>query len=189
MMTVDKKKIEKAIKDILEAIGEDPKRAGIVDTPKRVAEMYSDLLGNVNQNAAEELTVIHKETHEEMVIIKDITFHSICEHHLLPFFGKVHVIYIPKKGRITGISKINRVIENLAKRPQIQERMTTQIADIMVEKLLPQGVMVIMEAEHLCMSMRGIKKPGAKVMTSAVRGILEKNSSTRAEALALINNK
>lgn len=188
MSKVNKQKIEKAVSQILEAIGENTKRAGIANTPKRVAEMYSDLLGKVNENAAKELTVIHKETHEEMVIVKDITFHSICEHHLLPFFGQVHVIYIPKKGRITGISKITRVIENLAKRPQIQERMTTDIANIFVEKLSPQGVMIVIVAEHLCMSMRGIKKPGAKVITSAVRGILEKSASTRAEALALIKS-
>ncbi len=186
MAKIQKQKIEKAVRLILEAIGEDPKRAGIVDTPKRVAEMYEEIFKHVGDDATKELTVIHKETHEEMVIVKDITFHSMCEHHLLPFFGTAHVVYIPRKGRITGISKITRVIENLAARPQLQERMTTQIADTLVEKLLPQGVMVVIEAEHLCLSMRGVKRPGAKVITSAVRGLLENNAATRAEALALI---
>jgi GTP cyclohydrolase I len=183
---IQKNKIEKAVRQILEAVGENVQRPGLVDTPRRVAEMYAELFSHVGEDAAKELTVIHKETHEEMVVVKDITFHSMCEHHLLPFFGKAHVVYIPKKGRITGISKINRVIENLSHRPQLQERMTTEIADTLVHKLQPQGVMVVIEAEHLCMSMRGIKKPGAKVITSAVRGLLVKNAATRAEALALL---
>jgi len=186
MSTFNKQKIEKAVRMILEGIGEDPKRPGIVDTPRRVAEMYAEVFRHVGQDASKELTVIHNETHEEMVVVKDIVFHSMCEHHLLPFFGKAHVVYIPKKGRITGISKIYRVIENLAGRPQLQERMTTGIAEAMMSTLQPQGVMVVLEAEHLCMSMRGTKKPGHTVITSAVRGLLEKNPATRAEALSLI---
>lgn len=180
------KKIEKAVKDILEAIGEDTKREGLRNTPSRVAKMYAEVFSGIGTDAAKELSVFHNEGTEEMVMVRDIPFYSICEHHLVPFFGKAHLVYIPKKGRITGLSKLVRVLEALAKRPQVQERLTGQIADTLMKKLSPHGVLVIIEAEHLCMSMRGVKKPGSVTITSAVRGIFRKNASTRAEALSLI---
>jgi len=183
---INQKKIEKAIKEILIAIGEDPKRSGIKDTPKRVARMYAELFGGLHKDPAKELTVFHEEDHEEMVMIKDIPFYSMCEHHLIPFFGKAHVVYIPTMGKITGLSKLVRVVEGFAKRPQVQERLTSQIADCIMNKVKPRGVLVIIEAEHLCMSMRGVKKPGATTTTSAVRGVFQKNAKTRAEALSLI---
>lgn len=183
---VKKEKIAQAVREILLAIGEDPERPGLKNTPKRVAELYADVLGCVGQDPAECL-VIHREPgHEEMVIVKDITLYAICEHHLLPFIGKAHVVYIPAAGRVTGLSKIARVVDSFAKRPQVQERMTTQIADCLMKNLKPQGVLVVIEAEHLCMSMRGVRKPGSLTITSAIRGIFLKNSATRAEALSLI---
>jgi len=183
---INQNKIEKAVKEILIAIGEDPNRSGIKDTPKRVAGMYAELFGGLHRDPASELTVFHEEDHEEMVMIKDIPFYSMCEHHLIPFFGKAHVVYIPTMGRITGLSKLVRVVEVFAKRPQVQERLTSQIADCIMNKVKPRGVLVIIEAEHLCMSMRGVKKPGAITTTSAVRGVFQKNAKTRAEALSLI---
>jgi GTP cyclohydrolase I len=151
--------------------------------------MYAELFAGVNKDPAKEVTIFHEEEHEEMVMIKDIPFYSMCEHHLIPFIGKAHVVYIPSKGRVTGLSKLVRVVEGYAKRPQVQERLTSQIADTLMEKLKPQGVLVIIEAEHLCMSMRGVKKPGALTVTSAVRGALRKNAKTRTEALTLIKRK
>lgn len=186
IIMVDKPKIEKAIKDILEAIGEDPKRSGLKDTPKRVANMYEEIFGNVGQDPIKEITIIHEEDHDEMVMVKDIPLYSMCEHHLLPFVGKAHVAYIPSHGKVTGLSKIARVVESACKRPQLQERLVTMIADTLMKKLDPQGVMVVIEAEHFCMTMRGIRKPGSKTITSAVRGILEKNDAARAEALSLM---
>lgn len=183
---IDQKKIEKAVKNILEAIGEDTSREGIKDTPKRVSRMYAEIFSGMEKNPEKEITVFHNEDHEEMIMVRDISFYSICEHHLVPFIGHAHVAYIPKKGFITGLSKIVRVIEVFAKRPQVQERLTSQIADLLMKKLNPRGVLVIIEAEHLCMSMRGVKKPGAITTTSAVRGIFQKNSITRSEALALL---
>jgi len=183
---INQKKIEKAIKDILIAIGENPNRHGIKDTPARVARMYAELFSGVGKDPGKEVTIFHNEDHEEMIIVKDIPFYSICEHHLVPFFGKAHVAYIPTKGKVTGLSKLVRVIEGFAKRPQVQERLTSEIADCLMERLKPLGVLVIIEAEHLCMSMRGVKKPGSITVTSAVRGVLQKNAKTRAEALALI---
>jgi len=183
---INQKKIEKAIKEILVAIGEDPKREGLKDTPKRVARMYGELFSGLHKDPAKELTVFHEEDHEEMVMVKEIPFYSMCEHHLVPFAGKAHVVYIPTKGKVTGLSKLVRVVEGFARRPQVQERLTSQIADCLMKQLKPQGVMVIIEAEHLCMSMRGVKKPGAVTTTSAVRGIFQKNAKTRSEALALI---
>jgi GTP cyclohydrolase I len=185
---VDQKKIAKAIKDILAAIGDDPNRAGIKETPQRVARMYAELFAGLNKDPGKEATVFHEEDHEEMVMVKEIPFYSMCEHHLVPFFGKAHVVYIPTKGRVTGLSKLVRVIEGFAKRPQVQERLTSQIADCLIQRLKPQGVMVIIEAEHLCMSMRGVKKPGSITTTSALRGIFQKNAKTRAEALSLIKS-
>jgi GTP cyclohydrolase I len=185
---INRAKIEKAIKEILVAIGEDPNRAGIKDTPSRVARMYAELFAGLHKDPAKEISVFHEEEHEEMVMVKDIPFYSICEHHLVPFFGKAHVVYVPTKGKVTGLSKLVRVIEAFAKRPQVQERLTSQIADCLMERLTPRGVLVIIEAEHLCMSMRGVKKPGAITTTSAVRGIFRKDARTRTEALTLIKD-
>jgi GTP cyclohydrolase I len=183
---INQKKIEKAIKEILVAIGENPHRSGIKDTPARVARMYAELFAGVEKDPGKEITLFHNEDHEEMIIVKDIPFYSICEHHLVPFFGKAHVVYIPTKGKVTGLSKLVRVIEGFARRPQVQERLTSQVADCLMARLAPRGVLVIIEAEHLCMSMRGVKKPGSVTVTSAVRGVLQKNAKTRSEALALI---
>ncbi|MFH2033397.1 MAG: GTP cyclohydrolase I FolE [Candidatus Margulisiibacteriota bacterium] len=183
---INQKKIERAVKDILLAIGEDPSREGLRDTPRRVAKMYAELFAGLHKDPAKEISIFHNEDHDEMVMVKDIPFYSMCEHHFVPFIGKAHVVYIPNKGRVTGLSKLVRVIEAFAKRPQVQERLTTQIANTLMQKLKPQGVMVIIEAEHLCMSMRGVKKPGTLTVTSAVRGVLQKNAKTRMEALSLI---
>jgi GTP cyclohydrolase I len=183
---MDKKKIEKAIRDILEAIGEDPKKKDLLDTPKRVSQMYEEIFSGINQDPEEELEVVLEQKHNEIILLKGIPLYSICEHHLLPFIGKAHIAYIPKNGRVTGLSKLARVVDILSRRPQVQERLTTQIAEIIMSKLMPQGCMVIIEAEHLCMSMRGVKKPGTLTVTSAVRGIFKKNQKTRSETLALI---
>ena len=183
---INQKKIEKAVREILIAIGEDPGRPGIKETPKRVASMYAELFSGLHQDPGKEITIFHNEDHEEMVMVKNIPFYSICEHHLVPFIGKAHVVYIPTKGKVTGLSKLVRVIEGFARRPQVQERLTSQIADCLMERLKPRGVLIIIEAEHLCMSMRGVKKPGAITTTSAVRGVFQKDVKTRSEALALI---
>lgn len=185
---MDKKKIERAIRDILEAIGEDPKKKDLLDTPKRVAEMYEEIFSGIKQNPEKELEVVLDQKHNEIILLKGISLYSVCEHHLLPFLGKAHVAYIPSEGRVTGLSKLARVVDILAKRPQVQERLTTQIAEIIMSKLKPKGCMVVIEAEHMCMSMRGIKKAGAMTVTSAVRGIFQKNEKTRAETLALIKS-
>jgi GTP cyclohydrolase IA len=183
---INQKRIEKAVKEILLAIGEDVNREGLKETPKRVAELYAGLFSGLRQDPAKELTIFQQGEHEEMVMVKDIPFYSICEHHLVPFIGKAHVVYIPTKGKITGLSKLIRVVEGYAKRPQVQERLTGEIADCLMNKLKPRGVLVVIEAEHLCMSMRGVKKPGTKAITSAVRGIFRQDAKARAEALALI---
>jgi GTP cyclohydrolase I len=185
---VDKKKIEKAIFDILSAIGEDPKRSDLLETPKRVAEMYEEIFSGIKQDPEAELEVILDQKHNEIVLLKGIPLYSICEHHLLPFMGRANIAYIPKNGRVTGLSKLARVVEILARRPQVQERLTTQIAEIIMSKLKPLGVMVVIEAEHMCMSMRGVRKPGTLTVTSAVRGIFKENEKTRSEALALIKS-
>lgn len=183
---MDKKKIEKAVRDILEAVGEDLKRKDIADTPRRVAEMYEEILYGQKLDPAKELEVVFEKEHDEIILLKDIPLYSMCEHHLLPFIGKAHVAYIPRANRVTGLSKLARVVEILSRRLQVQERLTTDIADVIMKKLKPKGAMVIIEAEHLCMSMRGIKKPGIITITSAVRGIFRTNEKTRAEAMALI---
>lgn len=183
---MDKKKIEKAVKEILIAVGEDPNREDLRGTPKRVAQMYEEIFSGIKQDPQKELEVILGEKHSEIVLLKGIPLYSVCEHHLLPFVGKVHLAYIPKGGRATGLSKLIRVVEILSKRLQVQERLTTQIADIIMGKLKPLGVLVVIEAEHLCTSMRGVKKPGTVTVTSAVRGIFKENAKTRQEALSLI---
>ncbi len=185
---MDKGKLIKAVGLILEAIGEDPKRKDLLGTPERVAEMYQEILSGLPLDPEKELEVVLDQKHEEIVLLKDIPLYSICEHHLLPFIGRAHIAYIPKGGRVTGLSKIARVVEILSKRLQVQERLTTQIATVIMSKLKPLGVMVVIEAEHLCMSMRGIKKPGIKTVTSAVRGIFKENEKTRAETLALMKD-
>lgn len=184
---VDKEKIKKAVRDILEAIGENPNREGLKETPDRVARMYEEIFCGLFQDPREHLKVTFpEESHEEMVIVKDIQFYSCCEHHLVPFFGKAHIVYIPKEGRLTGLSKLARVVETIAKKPQLQERIAKDTADIIMEELRPYGVMVVIEAEHMCMTMRGVKKPGSKTVTSAVRGIFEKDVAARTEAMNLI---
>ncbi|MCX5696784.1 MAG: GTP cyclohydrolase I FolE [Candidatus Omnitrophica bacterium] len=183
---MDKKKIEHAVKDILEAIGENPKRKDLQDTPRRVAEMYEEIFAGIGKDPKKELEVILDQKHNEIILLKNIPLYSICEHHLTPFVGKASIAYIPKQGRVTGLSKLARVVDTLAKRPQVQERLTTQIAEIVMEKLKPKGCMVVLEAEHLCMSMRGVRKPGTTTVTSAVRGIFQDNEKTRAETLALL---
>jgi GTP cyclohydrolase I len=183
---MNKLKIEKAVRQILEAIGEDPKRQDLLETPRRVAEMCEEIFSGISQNPQKELEVILEQKHHEIVLLKGIPLYSICEHHLLPFLGKANIAYIPKNGRVTGLSKLARVVDILSRRPQVQERLTTQIAEIVMAKLKPLGVMVVIEAEHLCMSMRGIKKPGTMTVTSAVRGIFKESEKTRAEALAFM---
>ncbi|MBZ4665709.1 GTP cyclohydrolase I FolE [Mahella sp.] len=183
---VDEQKIERAMRMMIEAIGEDPEREGLKDTPKRVARMYAELFSGIEEDPRKYLEVWFNEDHEEMVLVKDIPFYSMCEHHFLPFVGKAHVAYIPTKGKVTGLSKLARVVESLARRPQLQERLTSQVADILMECLDPQGVVVVIEAEHMCMSMRGVKKPGTTTITSAVRGIFRRDARSRAEAFALI---
>lgn len=183
---MDKKKIEKAIRDILEAIGENPRKKDLLETPSRVAEMYEEIFAGIHQDPEKELEVILDQKHHEIILLKNVPLYSICEHHLIPFVGKAHIAYIPKKGRVTGLSKLARVVDILSRRPQVQERLTTQIAEIIMLKLKPLGVMVVLEAEHLCMSMRGVKKPGTLTVTSAVRGIFKENQKTRSEALALM---
>ncbi|MBI9013459.1 MAG: GTP cyclohydrolase I FolE [Clostridiales bacterium] len=185
---MDKPKIERAIKDILEAIGEDPNREGLIDTPKRIANMYEEIFAGLSQDEGKHLDVIFKEDdHEELVLVKDIPFYSMCEHHLVPFYGRAHVAYIPKNGKLTGLSKLARVVETVARRPQLQERLTSAVADAIVNKLEPTGVLVVVEAEHMCMTMRGVKKAGSQTITSAVRGNFKTDARSRAEALSLIN--
>ena len=186
---MDCEKIEQGVRLILEGIGEDPQREGLLKTPARVARMYEEICAGLTADPSEYFETMFDEDERDMVLVKDIPFYSICEHHLVPFFGKAHVAYIPAKdGRICGISKLARLVDAYAKRPQVQERLTMQVADRLAAELKPQGVMVVIQAEHLCMSMRGVKKPGSKTVTSAVRGIFESNQATRSEALSLILN-
>ena len=185
-MAVDQPRIASAVREILIAIGEDPDRDGLLGTPERVARAYAEMFAGLEQDPAEHLGVTFDIEHEEMVLVKDIELWSTCEHHLLPFHGVAHVAYIPSRdGKITGLSKLARLVDVYARRPQVQERLTGQVADALVQHLNPQGVMVVVEAEHQCMTMRGVRKPGSKTVTSAVRGILA-NSATRAEAMSLI---
>jgi len=186
---IDQARIEKAVHEILEAIGEDPDRDGLKRTPERVASMYAEIFGGLHEDPSRQMSVTFEAEHDEMVMVRDIPLHSACEHHLIPFVGRAHVAYIPgPDGRIVGLSKIARLVDGFARRLQVQERLTTQIADALVGVLEPEGVLVMIEAEHLCMSMRGVKKPGALTITSAVRGLFKTNPATRAEALSLITH-
>lgn len=186
---IDQEAVKKAVSSIITAIGEDPKREGLQETPRRVAEMYEELFSGMGKDPCDELTVGFEEGHREMVVLKDIPFYSMCEHHFLPFFGVAHVGYIPNEtGRVVGASKIARVVEIVARRPQLQERLTSQIADSIVQGIKPDGVGVVIEAQHLCMTMRGIKKPGSAIVTSAVRGTFRSQSKTRSEFFSLIQH-
>lgn len=187
---VDKEKIKQGVRLILEGIGEDLEREGLRDTPERVAKMYEEILAGMSIEPESVIQAMFTEQHDEMILVKDIPLYSICEHHLMPFLGKAHVAYIPgPQGQITGISKLARVVDVLSKRLQVQERLTTTIADTLVKALRPRGVLVVIEAEHLCMSMRGVKKPGSITITSAVRGTFHTNPASRAEAMALIRSE
>ena len=184
---VDHAKIEAAVRDILEAIGEDPDRDGLLDTPARVARMYAEIASGLREDPKEHLYKVFDVDHDEMIMVRDIPVYSMCEHHLLPFYGTAHVAYIPKPGgRITGLSKIARLVDGYARRPQVQERLTRQIADAVQEVLDPAGVLTVVEAEHMCMSMRGVRKPGSSTVTSAVHGSFRENPATRAEAMRFI---
>ena len=184
---MDKPLLEEHVRAFLLAIGEDVDRDGLKDTPRRVADMYEEIFAGIGKNPVDEIDVLFEENHDEMVMVKDIALYSVCEHHLVPFVGQAHVAYIPNtKGQITGLSKLARLVDVVAMRPQVQERMTMQIADALEEALQPRGVLVVIEAEHLCMSMRGVRKPGTLTVTSAVRGLFRKNDATRAEAMQLI---
>jgi len=183
---VDQARIQRAVREILVAIGEDPDRDGLLETPKRVARAYAEMFAGLHQDASDVLSTSFDLNHQELVLVKDIPFYSTCEHHLVPFHGTAHIGYIPSaEGRVTGLSKLARLVEVYARRPQVQERLTTQIVDAMMEHLKPKGAIVVIECEHLCMSMRGVRKPGAKTVTSAVRGQI-RETATRAEAMSLI---
>ncbi|MFW6640225.1 GTP cyclohydrolase I FolE [Nocardiopsis algeriensis] len=184
---VDRERIERAVREILVAIGEDPDRDGLVKTPERVARAYEEQFAGLGQKPDDVLTTVFEAGHEEMVLVKDIELYSTCEHHLVPFYGVAHVGYIPgSDGRITGLSKLARLVDVYARRPQVQERLTGQVADAIMDHLQPRGVIVVVEAEHLCMTMRGVRKPGAQTVTSAVRGVFRSSDRTRAEAMSLI---
>lgn len=186
---VDQPRIERAVREILAAIGEDPDREGLLDTPARVARMYAETCAGLHEDAARHLKVTFDAGHDEMIMVRDISMFSMCEHHLVPFFGRAHVAYIPNTdGRVTGLSKLARLVDGFARRPQVQERLTTQIADAIETSLDPRGVLVVIEAEHMCMAMRGIRKTGASTVTSAVRGIFRTDSAARAEAMRFVEN-
>ena len=183
---MDKQRIEAAVREILIAIGEDPDREGLVETPARVARMYEEIFSGLEDDPTRHLKLFNESGNEEMVVVRDIPLYSMCEHHLIPFMGKAHIAYIPSKGKVIGLSKLARIVECFAKRPQLQERLTAQIADFLYENLNPQGVAVVVEAEHLCMTMRGARASGAQTRTSALRGTMRSNSTTRAEAISLL---
>jgi GTP cyclohydrolase I len=187
---IDNGRIEKAVREILLAIGEDPDRDGLVDTPARVARMYDEIFAGLRESPDHHLKSTFAEDHDEMVMVRDIPLYSVCEHHLIPFIGKAHVAYIPgEEGRVTGLSKLARLVDAYARRPQVQERLTAQVADEIERTLQPRGVMVVIEAEHLCMSMRGVRKPGSTTVTSSVRGMFRRNVATREEAMRFINSR
>ncbi len=184
---MDKERIENAVKEILIAVGEDPQRAGLVETPRRVANMYAEMFAGLEEDPVKHLKFFEENSNDEMVIVRDIPFSSMCEHHLLPFVGKAHIAYIPDDNKIIGLSKFARIVDNFAKKPQVQERLTHDIADFLNDHLKPKGVAVIIEAEHMCMSIRGAKASGSKTQTSALRGLMKTDARTRAEVLALLD--
>lgn len=184
----DREKIREGVKLILEGVGEDPGREGLINTPDRVARMYEELFSGMSESSSEVLDTVFHEDYDEVVLLKDIEFSSVCEHHLMPFTGKAHVAYLPD-GKIVGLSKLARAVEHFAKRPQVQERLTAQIADLISKTLEPKGVAVVLEATHTCMTMRGVKKPGSVMTTSAMRGLIRENLATRTEVLGLIFGK
>ena len=186
---MDLPRIENAVREILSAIGEDPEREGLKDTPQRVARMYAEVFSGIHRDVSKDIKVFNEPGNDEMILIGDIPFYSMCEHHLLPFHGKAHVVYIPKNGKIFGLSKVARIVDTLSRKPQLQERLTSEIADSIVESIDPTAVCVVIEAEHLCMTMRGIRKPGSRTVTSAMRGGCRTDARTRNEALALINRQ
>ena len=183
---MDKERIQNAVREILIAVGEDPDREGLLETPKRVANMYEEIFAGLTEDPKQHIKLFNEQSNDEMVIVKDIPFYSMCEHHLLPFFGKAHIGYIPSDNKIIGLSKLARIVDNFAKKPQVQERLTSDIADFLNENLQPKGVAVIMEAEHMCMTMRGARAAGSKTQTSALRGIMRTDAKTRAEVLSLL---
>jgi GTP cyclohydrolase I len=190
LFRVDRHRIEAAVREILLAIGEDPDRDGLASTPRRVARMYEEVFSGLHEDPGEHLNVVFEADHDEMVMVRDIPIYSMCEHHLVPWFGRAHVAYIPNDdGRITGLSKLVRLVDGFSRRPQVQERLTTQVADRLEGALAPRGVLVVVEAEHLCMSMRGLQKPGTVTVTSAVRGLMRDSVSTRSEAMSFIHSR
>ena len=186
MSKVNLQKIEEAVKMILEAVGENVDREGLLDTPKRVSKMYEEMFSGINEDPREFFSTVFHENHEDLVLVKDIPFYSMCEHHLVPFYGKAHIAYLPKDGRVAGLSKLGRCVESVARRPQLQERITSTVADSIMEMLQPQGVYVVVEAEHMCMTMRGLKKPGSKTVTSVARGVYEEDEVLRREVISFI---
>lgn len=183
---MDKERIQNAVREILIAVGENPDREGLLETPKRVANMYEEIFAGLTEDPKQHIKLFNEQSNDEMVIVKDIPFYSMCEHHLLPFFGKAHIGYIPSDNKIIGLSKLARIVDNFAKKPQVQERLTSDIADFLNDNLQPKGVAVIMEAEHMCMTMRGARATGSKTQTSALRGIMRTDAKTRAEVLSLL---
>lgn len=185
---IDREKIKTAMKMIIEAIGDDPAREGLLDTPDRVARMYAEGFSGIDEDPKAHMKTFFNIDHDELIMVKDISFYSMCEHHFLPFFGTVSVAYIPKNGKITGLSKLARVVDSISRRPQLQERLTSEIADVIMEALNPEGVAVVVDAEHMCMSLRGVKKPGARTVTSAMRGIFRRDARTRGEVMSLLKD-
>lgn len=183
---MDKERIQNAVREILIAVGENPDREGLLETPKRVANMYEEIFAGLTEDPKQHIKLFNEQSNDEMVIVKDIPFYSMCEHHLLPFFGKAHIGYIPSDNKIIGLSKLARIVDNFAKKPQVQERLTSDIADFLNDNLQPKGVAVIMEAEHMCMTMRGARAAGSKTQTSALRGIMRTDAKTRTEVLSLL---
>lgn len=183
---MDKERIQNAVREILIAVGENPDREGLMKLPKRVANMYEEIFAGLTEDPKQHIKLFNEQSNDEMVIVKDIPFYSMCEHHLLPFFGKAHIGYIPSDNKIIGLSKLARIVDNFAKKPQVQERLTSDIADFLNDNLQPKGVAVIMEAEHMCMTMRGARAAGSKTQTSALRGIMRTDAKTRAEVLSLL---
>ena len=189
-MSIDIERAQRAVWELLAAVGEDPTREGLLRTPERVAKMYAEILSGISDDPSRHLTATFEADHDEMILERDIPFSSICEHHLMPFIGRAHVAYIPgDDGRITGLSKLARLVDAYSHRLQVQERLTSQVADTLSDVLKPRGVLVVMEAEHLCMSMRGVKKPGTITVTSAVRGLFRESAATRSEALAFVHGR